>query len=69
MFGITNYKKKYRNTAECRNMELQEMHKYYDEVLKPQVDATFAEIMERNQLLETKPIDLDWLLEGENDGR
>lgn len=72
MFGVTNYKKKYKNSAGYINLELQDMRKYYDEVLKPQVDAAFAEIMDRNELTETETeaFDLDWLLEqGENDGR
>ena len=77
MLGLVSYKKKYKNTSAYRNLELQELRKYYDEVLAPKVDAAFAEMREywnRNMMLESLD-NLDWMLDtnqinlGENDGR
>ena len=77
MLGLVSYKKKYKNTSAYRNLELQKMRKYYDEVLAPKVDTAFAEMREhwnRNMMLESLD-NLDWMLDtnqinlGENDGR
>jgi hypothetical protein len=73
MMGIVS-SKKYRNTSAYRNLELQKMHKYYDEVLQPKVDAAFADIMVKNDLVDTKPVEtvfeFNWMMDkGENDGR
>lgn len=61
MFGLVSAKK-YRNTSEYRNAELNKLRKHYDEVLSPRVDAAFAEMRERWNRSDDE-IDLDWMMD------
>lgn len=64
MLGLVSYKKKYKNTSAYRNLELQELRKYYDEVLSPRVDASFAEAKSRLYPKDVV-VNLSWMLDTE----
>lgn len=64
MLGLVSYKKKYKDTASYRNLELQELRKYYDEVLAPKVDAAFEEAKSRLYPKEVV-VNLSWMLDTE----